>query len=200
MGGAGQFDVPGPGNDFVPPQELLGTSTQFQFVPGQLAPIASTGLPRSQRPRMPRAQTMPHHTDPQQAQNLHLRQTSSMRLPSQAHLPLQEACQPPPSFPQQHINPGHTFYSGVEQPRSQAENIRPTGRQSRPPRVTPRRSGYNFDPGRGFICHVCSTCVARPGVHRFEAQRSFCSAGWSELREDHELDIQRMPEVSKTEL
>jgi hypothetical protein len=111
MGGAGQFDVPGPGNDFVPPQELLGTSTQFQFVPGQLAPIASTGLPRSQRPRMPRAQTMPHHTDPQQAQNLHFRQTSSMRLPSQAHLPLQEACQPPPSFPQQHINPGHTFYS-----------------------------------------------------------------------------------------
>jgi hypothetical protein len=183
MGGAGQFDVPGPGNDFVPPQELVGISAQFQFVHGQLAPIATTGLPRSQRPRMPRAQSMPHHTDP-----------------SQAHLPLQEAFRPPPGFPQHPLNPGHTFYPGVEQPRPQAENIRPTGRQSRPRRVTPRRSGYQFDPARGFICHVCSTCVARPGVHRFEAQRSFCSAGWSEVREDHESDIQRMPEVSNTKL
>jgi hypothetical protein len=199
MGGAGQFDVSGPGNDSLPPQEFPDASTQFHFVPGPLAPYTSTGLTRSQRPRMPQAQATTSYTGPQEAQHLRLEQAPSMRWPSQAHLPLQETFMPPPGFPQPPLNPGHTFYPGVELPRAQAENIRPTHRQSLPPGVTPRRSGYHFEPGRGYICHVFSTCVVRPGVHRNEAQRSFCSASGPEVREDDEADNQRMPHVAKME-
>jgi hypothetical protein len=192
MGGAGQFDVPGLGNDFLPLQELPDASTQFQFVPGPLAPYTSTGLTRSQRPRMPQAHITTSYTGPQEARHLYLGRASS-----QPQLPLQEAFRPPPGFPQQPLNPGHTFYPGVEPPRSQTENMRPAGRRSLPPGVTPRRSGYQFEPGRGFICHVCSTCVERPGVHRNEAQRSFCSAGGPQVREDDNADIQQKPMVAK---
>ena len=62
------------------------------------------------------------------------------------------------------------------------------------------RIGYHFQPGRGFICHVCSACVVQPGMHAFEGQNRWCWADGPGMRADDEANAHRRPKRARMEL
>lgn len=212
MGGAGSFDLPGPGNDFTPSQELLAPSGQFSFVPGQFKAWQPRATARSQSrmqresmrgqtqiPQILQGQTLPP-VGPQTAQVAQDGQTSPFQWLLQAQLPLQQAFQPPPGFPQQPASPGRTYFPGTELPQLQVETAQHTNIQPLPPMEIPKQSGYHFQPGRGFICHVCSACVRKPDIHRFEGQNRWCWADGEAMRQDDEANVRRWPKRAKMDL
>lgn len=209
MGGEGSFDVPGLENQLVPTQELFDPTSQFTFVPGQLEawqPENTTGLqPQMQRqspdihPQIPQAsqgQTLPA-TNTQIAQPAQHDVAPPTQWHLQAQLPLQQAFQPPPGFPQQPASPGRNFYPGSELQQLNVETVPPANIQHLPPVEIPMRSGYHFQPGCGFVCNVCSACVRQPGIHRFQGQNFWCYADGPEMRLDDEVDVQRWPKRNK---
>lgn len=209
MGGDGSFDVSGLDDQEVPPQELFDPSFQFTFVPGQFEAWqpenTSHTQPQIQRqstdtqpqnPQAPQDQTLPI-ADPQTAQTAQYDIAPVMQWHSQAQLPLQQAFQPPPGFPQQPASPGRNFYPGSEPQQPNLETAPPANIQPLSPVEIPMRSGYHFQPGRGFVCNVCSACVRQPGIHRFQDQNFWCYADGPEMRLDDEVDVQRWPKKNK---
>lgn len=185
MGGTGDFDVPGPETQSVPTQEFSGPPSHFTFVPGQLEAWQPENTIHT-RPELKITHTAQHDL------------ASAIQWHLQAQLPLQQAFQPPPGFPQPPASPGRTFYPGSE---IQQLNVKtappPTNIQLLPSVEIPMRSGYHFQPGRGFICNVCSACVSQPGIHRFQDQNFWCYADGPEMRLDDEVDVQRWPKRGK---
>lgn len=212
MGGAGSFDAPGPGHDFEPAQVPLDPSGLFTFVPGQLG-LGQTMAPtqeqsqiqlpniniRSQESQFLQGQTIPY-AGPQTAENVHPGQVITPLWSAGAQLPLQEAFQPPPGFPQQPFNPGQTFYPGSELQLPQLDGAQSAGMQSLPEVEIPMRTGYHFLLGQGFVCHVCSACVPQPGIHRFEGHNRWCWADGPGMRRDDDEQSHRWPKRAKLEL
>jgi hypothetical protein len=209
IGGDGSFNVPGLENQLVPMQELYYHTSQFTFVPGQFEawqPENTTGLQpqmqgqstdiHPQIPQAPQGQTLPS-MDPQIAQPAQHDLTPAMKWHLQAQLPLQQAFQPPPGFPQQPASPGRNFYPGSELQQLNVEMAPPANIQPLPPAEIPMRSGYHFEPGRGFVCNVCSACVRQPGIHRFQDHNFWCYADGPEMCLDDEVDVQRWPKRNK---
>jgi hypothetical protein len=209
MGGDGSFDIPGLENQLVPTQELFDPTFQFTYIPGQFEawqPENTTGLqPQMQRrstdiqlqiPQAPQGQTLPA-TPLQTALPAQHDLAPAVRWHLQAQLPLQQAFQPPPGFPQQPAIPGRNFYPGSEIQQHNVETAPPVNIQPLPPVEIPMRSGYHFQPGRGFVCNVCSACVRQPGIHRFQGQNFWCYADGAEMRLDDEVDVQRWPMKKK---
>lgn len=210
MGGTGDFDVPGPENQPVPTQELYDHPSQFTFVPGQFEAWQPENTTQTQphihqqstenQPQIPQAlqgQKIPSvGTQAAQTASHDLALVAQWHL--QAQLPLQQAFQPPPGFPQQPASPGRNFYPGSELQQLDVQTAPPpTNIQPLPPVEIPMRSGYHFQPGHGFVCNVCSACVKQPGLHRFLDQNFWCYADGPEMRLDDEVDVQRWPRRGK---
>lgn len=212
MGGAGSFDAPGPGSVIAPLQNTLDSSGMFTFVPGQLslgqptAPIQEQSLMQllNTNVQSQELQFLQGHMIPsaglQTAENVHPGQVSSPRLPVGGQLPLQEAFQPPPGFPQQPFNPGQTFYPGSEIQLPQLNGARPTGLQSLPEVEIPMQTGYHLIIGQGFIYHVCSACVPQPGIHQFEGRNRWCWADGPGMRRYDDEQRHPWPKRAKLEL
>jgi len=211
MGGTGDFDVPGPENQSVPAQGLSDPPSQFNFVPGQIEAWQPENTIHTQpqmqpqiteiQPQMPQApqgQTLPS-VGAETALIAQHDLAPAVQWHLQAQLPLQQAFQPPPGFPQQPASPGRNFYPGsdIQQFNVGTAPPPPTNIQPLPSVEIPMRSGYHFQPGRGFICNVCSACVRQPGIHRFQDQNFWCYADGPEMRLDDEVDIQRWPKRGK---
>jgi hypothetical protein len=209
MGGVSSFNVPGLENQSVPTEDLVIDTSQFTFVPGQIEAWQPDNIDRtqpqiqrqstdiqSQVPQAPQDQPLPS-ADPQTAQIAQHDFAPAMQWHLQAQLPLQQAYQPPPGFPQQPASPGQNFYPGSGPQQLNVETAPPTNIQPLPPVEIPMRSGYHFQPGRGFVCYVCSACVNQPGIHRFEGQNFWCTADGPEMRLDDEVDAQRWPRRNK---
>lgn len=211
MGGTGDFNIPGPENQFVPTQEFSDPPSHFTFVPGQFEAWQPENTMHTQSqmqpqiteiqpqlPQVPQGQTLPSAgTDRGQIAQHDLAPAVQWHL--QAQLPLQQAFQPPPGFPQQPASPGRNYYPGSEIQQLNVETAPPppTNIQPLPSVEIPMRSGYHFQPGRGFICNVCSACVRQPGIHRFQDHNFWCYADGPEMRMDDEVHVQRWPKRGK---
>lgn len=209
MGGAGSFNVPGLENQSVPVQDLVIDTSQFTFVPGQIEAWqlenTNRNQPQIQRqntdiqpqiPQAPQDRPLPS-ADPQIVQPAQRDLAPAIKWYSQAQLPLQQAFQPPPGFPQQPTSPRQNFYPGSELQQLNVETAPPANIQPLPPVEIPMRSDYRFQAGRGFVCNVCSACVRQPGMHRFQGQNFWCYVDGPEVRLDDEVDVQRWPKRNK---
>ena len=174
-----------PGRNFYP-----GTELQQSHVETAQPPLQKVFQPP---PGFPQRATSPSQTfyPGRELRQSHVEATQ---------LPLQQAFQVPPSFLQQPIPSGQTFDPGIELHQPNVETNQPTNIQPLPPVEIPMRSGYHFQPGRGFICNVCSACVIQPGIHRFQGQNFWCYADGPEMRLNDEVNVQRWPKRAKMDL
>lgn len=216
MGGAGGFDVPAGTNVLGYQIPQFDGPGQFTFIPGQLEASQPTIHTRSQsqiQMQGVQAGTADYQgvqgvINPSVSQLLaqatQQEQAPLPQWPGHAHqLPLQQAYQPPPGFPQQPQFTGQTFFPGSEirLPQLDGSQQTNTGLQPLPSSVEiPLRIGYHFQPGRGFVCHVCSGCVAQPGMHPFEGQNRWCWADGPGMRADDEANVHRRPKRARMEL